>query len=1013
MLLHAKVLEAKDLPESQNIFATLLIDEEGKLNSTEKIGNNNPTWNQEFDFRFTNQDKAILKVKVFNYDGLIDDKIGKVTIPMSSISDLNQDHDNWYEIKNKQGEVKGSIHLVLNLKESGKTNSDADLDDLLAQIDETGDDNVGAQNSYEAQKYLISFNIISLEGAENLKDMKKADSTPDFYTTLQIKGRKRIERTCVKIGNLQPTWDQTFNFHTEAKYSTIFNIQLKDHQDDEDKDKIVAECEFPLTEIPDDTTDFDSWIDLKSTTNDEKCRLHVKIHLEPTNDVSDDEENDSILDIKFDKNNLFPEYCNFDVTVIEAKDLPSVDFTSGADPYCTVQLGIKKQTKVIKGNLNPVWNDEFHFSIGNRSEINLIITVIDDNKLVKDKEMSKIEIPAASFTELTDKWYDLQPFKNVKKGGKIHLLVKCTDPLAAQNNATTVTTNSVTEKTITSSPVSTTTTTTSTVTTSTTTSNSGTTTSHIEHQEKQETTSSEEGKSESQKREIDVDGPEMHQEEESIGTNPPWMVDVEEFEAQNTNESHDTGNQVESPPQEAEKIECDPPWIMDEEQIKALEEQHPNEGEIDNETQNSTLQSEPLISHPIEPQEVVSSKEPPNSVNTNDQTSQGEEEIGIKPPMMVDQNQPEAENQGGQAATENQEKNTPAGNVEVQPNLGDTKGELPQGEEGEGEEIGTNPPCMVDQDQAATGNQEDHNEPGNVEVQPNSGNTKEELPQGEEGEEEIGTNPPCMVDQDQAATGNQEDHNEPGNVEIVEAPEREGGGEEEISTNPPWTVDGDHLSQDNQENTDNLQKPNDFEIYEEDNLEHYDEEEEIYYESNPSSPRNRPRTKREKFDQTMTAYIKHNMKVEQKQSPTKALEPNYYEEEEEKGKEEEEVVTPEEEQLNEKQLKQQQEEEFEQELEERKHEIKERVVSDALRIYQENVLIPLQKYNQKRPTMKSTDRVLFNNDQNLNALKEKQADPENMSPNKLKKEINNLKVEIKSLDQEIEKLEREIEELQQ
>ena len=221
------------------------------------------------------------------------------------------------------------------------------------------------------------------------------------------------------------------------------------------------------------------------------------------------------------------------------------------------------------------------------------------------------------------------------------------------------------------------------------------------------------------------------------------------------------------------------------------------------------------------------------------------------------------------------------------------------------------------------------------------------------------------------------------------------------------------MSQDNQENTDNLQKPNDFEIYEEDNLEHYDEEEEIYYESNPSSPRNRPRTKREKFDQTMTAYIKHNMKVEQKQSPTKALEPNYYEEEEEKGKEEEEVVTPEEEQLNEKQLKQQQEEEFEQELEERKHEIKERVVSDALRIYQENVLIPLQKYNQKRPTMKSTDRVLFNNDQNLNALKEKQADPENMSPNKLKKEINNLKVEIKSLDQEIEKLEREIEELQQ
>ena len=147
MLLHAKVLEAKDIRESQSVFAALLIDEEAKLYFTEKIGSNHPTWNQEFDFHFSHHDKAILRVKVYNWDGLIDHRIGKVTIPMSSISDLNQDHDNWYEIKNKQGEVKGSIHLVLNLKESDKTNSDSDLDDLLAKIDKKND-SIGVDPSW-------------------------------------------------------------------------------------------------------------------------------------------------------------------------------------------------------------------------------------------------------------------------------------------------------------------------------------------------------------------------------------------------------------------------------------------------------------------------------------------------------------------------------------------------------------------------------------------------------------------------------------------------------------------------------------------------------------------------------------------------------------------------------------------------------------------------------------------------------------------------------------------------
>ena len=44
---------------------------------------------------------------------------------------------------------------------------------------------------------------------------------------------------------------------------------------------------------------------------------------------------------------------------------------------------------------------------------------------MNNANLKKMEIPVASFTELTVKWYDLQPIVNKKKGMKIHILVKC------------------------------------------------------------------------------------------------------------------------------------------------------------------------------------------------------------------------------------------------------------------------------------------------------------------------------------------------------------------------------------------------------------------------------------------------------------------------------------------------------------------------------------------------------------------------------------------------------------
>lgn len=55
--------------------------------------------------------------------------------------------------------------------------------------------------------------------------------------------------------------------------------------------------------------------------------------------------------------------------IVEAKDIPKMDVVGTADPFILFKLSPSPeqyQTKIIKQNPNPVWNEEFHipFEIG-------------------------------------------------------------------------------------------------------------------------------------------------------------------------------------------------------------------------------------------------------------------------------------------------------------------------------------------------------------------------------------------------------------------------------------------------------------------------------------------------------------------------------------------------------------------------------------------------------------------------------------------------------------------------
>ncbi|KAM0037000.1 putative C2 domain, synaptotagmin-like mitochondrial-lipid-binding domain, C2 domain superfamily [Helianthus debilis subsp. tardiflorus] len=258
-LVQAQGLTNKDIIGKSDPFAELHIRPLRNRTKISKVINNdlNPIWNEHFEFVVEDVSTQHLTVKIYDDEGLqAAELLGCAQVQLSQL-EPGKVKDVWIKLVKdldlqRDTKDRGKVHLELLYcpygVESGFTNpftsnyTMTSLEKVLKSGDtENGD--LGNKKRTVIIRGVLSVTVISAEDLPPTDLLGKAD--PFVVLTMKKTGMKNSTR--VVNENLNPVWNQTFDFVVEDGLHDMLMVEVYDH-DTFGKD-YMGRCILTLTRV--------------------------------------------------------------------------------------------------------------------------------------------------------------------------------------------------------------------------------------------------------------------------------------------------------------------------------------------------------------------------------------------------------------------------------------------------------------------------------------------------------------------------------------------------------------------------------------------------------------------------------------------------------------------------------------------------------------------------------------------------------------------------------------------
>ncbi|XP_030585516.1 extended synaptotagmin-1-like [Archocentrus centrarchus] len=376
-----------------------------------------PKWGEMYEVIVHEVPGQELEVEVYDKDPDKDDFLGRTKLDLGIVK-KSVVVDDWFTLKDTDS---GQVHF--RLEWLALLPSSDQLEQVLKR-----NESVTSKNADPPSSAIL---VVYLDKAEALP-MKKGNKEPNPMVQLSVRDVTRESKTCYTTVN--PEFEEAFTFFINDPRNQDIDIQVKDA----DRVQTLGSLTIPLSRLLSKSNlSLDQWFQLENSGSASRIYLNAVLRV-----LWLDEEriaSDASSGLAAGLSNQLPQQTSphpsfateglLRIHLLAGQNLVPKDNLMGgmmkgkSDPYVKMSIGGETFTsEVVKGNLNPTWNEMYEVILTSLPGQDLHVELFDKDMDMKDDFMGRLKISLKELidAQYTDQWYTLSDVKS----GRIHLALE-------------------------------------------------------------------------------------------------------------------------------------------------------------------------------------------------------------------------------------------------------------------------------------------------------------------------------------------------------------------------------------------------------------------------------------------------------------------------------------------------------------------------------------------------------------------------------------------------------------